>query len=168
MAKMAKMAKMETEKISVPNPTFRTHNRSPAIPLYQDVWFGKWTVPIPIPTYASVYWSDTRYTWGHVLADVLYEGNVWDISLNDAGTERRLVQRDTDGNVTWDTTQRVVSGTERNTNTDTGVPVTYRELVVDEFESDGSYIARVTFSDEPPNVCAEWMREINEMFAPLW
>ena len=163
------MTKISTvPRTSVPNPTFPHHNRSPAIPFYQDIWFRGWIVPIPIPTYASVYWSDTRYTWGHVLADVLYGENVWDISLNAAGTERRLTQQDADGVVTWDTTQRVVSGTERKTTTDMGVPVTYHELVVDEFAADGSYIARVTFTDEPPNVCAAWMREVNEMFAPLW
>jgi len=161
MAKMAKMAKTQ-----ISNPTFRSHNRSPAIPFYQDILYKGW---LSIPTYASVYWSDTRYTWGHVLGELLYGGNShWDISLNDAGTERRLIQRDSDGNVTWDTTQKIVRGTERKTTTDTGVPVTYRELVVDEFAADGSYMARVTFTDEPPNVCAEWTRELNEMFAPLW
>ena len=157
-------------KTSVPNPTFPQNNRSPAIPFYQDIWFRGWTVPIPIPipTYASVYWSDTKYTWGHVLGDLLYDTNIWDVSLNAAGTERRLIQRNADGTVTWDTTQRVVSGTERKAMTDMGAPVTYRELVVDEFAADGSYMAQITFTDEPPNVCAEWMRELNEMFAPLW
>jgi len=104
-----------------------------------------------------------------VLGDVLYGGNShWDLSLNEMGTERRLIQRDADGIITWDTTQRVVSGTERKAMTDTGVPVTYRELVVDEFAADGSYMAQITYTDEPPNVCAVWVRELNEMFAPLW
>ena len=139
------------------------------MPFYQDIRYKGWIGTIPIPTYASVYWSDTKYTWGHVLGYMLYGGrNVWDVSLNESGTERRLVQRDAGGTVTWDTTQKIVSGTERKTMTEMDVPVTYRELVVDEFATDGSYVAQITFSDEPPNVCAEWMREINEMFAPLW
>ena len=162
------MAKMKNQgKILVSDPTFPQHNRSPAIPFYQDIRYKGW---LPIPTYASVYWRDAQYTWGHVLGGLLYDENTqWDVSLNAAGTERRLTQRDAaDDTITWDTTQRVVSATERKTTTDTGVPVTYRELVVDEFAADGSYLARVAFTDEPPNVCAEWVRELNEVFAPLW
>lgn len=153
------------EKIPASNPTFPQHNRSPAIPFYQNI-FLKGIIPIPI--YASVYWNDKQYTWGHVLGNILYDGNVWDISLNATGTERRLIKKDANGFVTWDTTQRVVSGTIQKTTSDTGVPVTYRELVVDEFAADGAYLARITFSDEPPNVCAGWARELNEVFSPLW
>lgn len=95
------------------------------------------------------------------MSHLLYGGNsVWEVILNDTGTERRLIQRSA-GNNTWDTTQKTVPESTTNTTSDTSS----HTLLVDEYSSDGTYMARIKYTDEQP--FAGYVRKMREVLASL-
>jgi hypothetical protein len=140
----------------MPTPTFYGSNRSPAIPFYRTEWlFGI----IPLPISRSVYWSDAKYT-SESWISYLMNGDTGQstVSLNRNGTERTISH--TNGSFT---TQRIVSETSYNTVTDMGTPEIRRAVTVHENVVGSGVWSSVIYSDDPPDICAEWSREIDDM-----
>jgi len=123
-------------------------------PMYQMIeYMGVPLIPIQIPVYAYTTWGGGIYTWNHILKHILYTSNRWEVTNSD-DTSRILEQKSADGTVVWRTKQVIDTGDKDH-------------LVVDEYNmmvDPPTHMARIHYTTKPPNIIAEWSRELHDLF----